>query len=180
MDTVTAVAGLLMFGDGAMDEITSNILATSGYPRVLTFLMCAFIAIIPLTKMPLNSRPIITTIEVLTGLHQQAVSDSTPLVGRSLYFRGAMKVVIRVATVICFLIISILIPAFDSIMAFMGSALCFTICVTLPLAFYLKLFGTEISRKEKLLDYLIMSISITLSIVGTVWAFLPKSLIGAE
>lgn len=119
-----------MFGDGVRDEITANILQTTGYPRVLTLLMCIFIAIIPLTKIPLNARPIISTAEVVLGLHQQAVSDNSSLVGRSANFRGIMKVVIRVGTVLCFLVISILFPAFDSIMAFMGSALCFTICVT--------------------------------------------------
>lgn len=130
LDTTTAVVGILMFGDGVMDAITSNILSTAGYPRVLTYVACALIAIIPLTKIPLNARPIISTAEVLLGLHQQTVSDSTALTGRSMYFRGVMKVIIRVATIIVFLIISILFPAFDSIMAFMGSALCFTICVT--------------------------------------------------
>ena len=119
-----------MFGDGVMDAITSNILSTSGYPSVLTFLACALIAIIPLTKIPLNARPIISTAEVLLGLHQQTVADTTALTGRTMYFRGVMKIVIRVVTIIVFLIISILFPAFDSIMAFMGSALCFTICVT--------------------------------------------------
>lgn len=119
-----------MFGDGVRDEITSNILQTTGYPRILTFFMCAFIAIIPLTKIPLNERPIISTAEVVFGLHQQTASDNPGLGGRSAYFRTGMKVAIRVVTVLCFLVISILFPAFDVIMAFMGSALCFTICVT--------------------------------------------------
>lgn len=119
-----------MFGDGVRDEITANILQTTGYPRTLTFLMCAFIAIIPLTKIPLNARPIISTAEVVLGLHQQAVSDSSGLIGRSANFRGGMKVAIRVVTVLCFLVIAVVFPEFDTIMAFMGSALCFTICVT--------------------------------------------------
>ncbi|KAJ0324289.1 hypothetical protein COL5a_007956 [Colletotrichum fioriniae] len=129
LDAFTAVVGLLMYGDGVMDEITANILQTSGYPRALNFLLCIFIAIIPLTKIPLNARPIVATLEVLTGIHQQAVADSSAMVGRSATFRGIMKVAIRVITVLVFLVISILFPAFDSIMAFMGSALCFTICV---------------------------------------------------
>ena len=130
IDAVTAVVGILMFGDDVLDEITSNILKTSCYPRALTLMLCGLVAIIPLTKIPLNARPIVTTLEVITGLHQQAVSDNSPLVGRSMYFRGIMKVMIRIMTVLCFLAISILFPAFDAIMAFMGSALCFTICVT--------------------------------------------------
>ncbi|OLN81661.1 Vacuolar amino acid transporter 1 [Colletotrichum chlorophyti] len=180
LDAFTAVVGLLMYGDNVMDEITANILQTSGYPRALNFLLCIFIAIIPLTKIPLNARPIVATLEVLTGIHQQAVADNSAMVGRSAAFRGIMKVAIRVITVLVFLVISILFPAFDSIMAFMGSALCFTICVLLPLAFYVKLFSKEITPRERLLCYVLMVISTILSVVGTVWAFLPKSLIGAE
>ncbi|KAK1751838.1 transmembrane amino acid transporter protein-domain-containing protein [Echria macrotheca] len=180
LDATTAVAGLLMFGDGVMDEITSNILMETSYPRALTVLMTLFIAIIPLTKIPLNARPIVATVEVLLGLHQQTVADNGGLVGRSAYFRGIMKIVVRIVTIIVFLVIAIVFPAFDSIMAFMGSALCFTICVTLPLAFYLKLFSHEISTRERIGATTIMIISTLLSVVGTVWAFLPKSLIGAE
>jgi len=162
-----------------------------------------FVAIIPLTKIPLNARPIVSTIEVILGLHQQTVSDSSGLVGRSMYFRGIMKIAIRILIVVVFLIISIIFPAFDSIMAFMGSALCFTICVTyvfpcsllfqhrpffadsisrlrLPIAFYLKLFQDEIPPREKLIATSIMILSTCLSVTGTIWAFLPKSLIGAE
>ncbi|GAB1320577.1 Amino acid transporter transmembrane domain-containing protein [Madurella fahalii] len=180
LDAVTAVAGLLMFGDEVRDEITSNILMESSYPRTLTLLMCLFIGIIPLTKVPLNARPIVATAEVLLGLHQQTVAENPGLVGRTMSFRGAMKIVIRVSVILCFLVISIVFPAFDSIMAFMGSALCFTICVTLPLAFYLKLFGHEIPVRERIFAGSVMVLSFVLSIVGTVWAFLPKSLIGAE
>ena len=40
-----------------------------------------------------------------------------------------MKIAIRIVTILMFLVIAIIFPSFDSIMAFMGSALCFTICV---------------------------------------------------
>lgn len=63
-----AITGILMFGDGAADEITSNILALEGYPKGLSVAMVAFIAMIPLTKTPLNSRPIITTLEIVLGV----------------------------------------------------------------------------------------------------------------
>lgn len=119
-----------MFGDDVRDEITSNLLMEASYPRVLTVFMTFFVAIIPLTKIPLNARPIVSTIEVLFGLNTQTVADNAGFIGRSMYFRGVMKVVVRVVVIIVFLVIAILFPAFDSIMAFMGSALCFTICVT--------------------------------------------------
>ncbi|KAL2181722.1 amino acid transporter [Thermothelomyces heterothallicus CBS 202.75] len=220
LDATTAVTGLLMFGDSVRDEITSNILLESSYPRTLTALMCLCIGIIPLTKIPLNARPIVSTLELLLGLNRQTVAAeydypySHGLVGRGMGFRGVMKVAVRVAVILMFLGIAVLFPAFDSIMAFMGSALCFTICVTglpglgdprpaageaafqeskkadqsylgcayyrLPIAFYLKLFGHEMPIREKIFAWAVMAISSLLSVVGTVWAFLPKSLIGAE
>ncbi|KAI2767979.1 transmembrane amino acid transporter protein-domain-containing protein [Daldinia loculata] len=179
IDFAIAVVGLLMFGDGVRDEITGNILEATGYPDVLNVPLVIFIAIIPLTKIPLNSQPIVTILEVLFGLRQQVVAEETPLVGLSSSSRGVLKALIRVLTLFVFLAIAILFPAFDTIMAFMGSALCFTICVTLPLAFYLKLFGHEISARERIFTWTVMLISLTLSVIGTVWAFLPKKLIGA-
>ncbi|ORY63513.1 transmembrane amino acid transporter protein-domain-containing protein [Pseudomassariella vexata] len=178
LDVTMAVVGLIMFGDGVRDEITSNILRTTGYPEVLNVSLVIFIAIIPLTKIPLNAQPIVTTMEVLAGLRQHVMADNSALLGRSSAFRGVMKIVIRIMTLLILLIIAILFPDFDSIMAFMGSALCFTICVTLPLAFYLKLFGHEIMAKERILAWFVMTTSFVLSVIGTVWAFLPKSLIG--
>jgi len=57
-----------------------------------------------------------------------------------------------------------------------------TLCqrARLPIAFYLKLFSTEIGARERLVATSIMGISTALSIIGTIFAFLPKSLIGAE
>jgi len=52
--------------------------------------------------------------------------------------------------------------------------------ISLPLAFYLKLFGREIAPGERILCWTVMLLSLTISVIGTVWAFLPKKLIGAE
>lgn len=93
--------------------------------------------------------------------------------------RGALKISIRIATIVVILLIAILIPSFDTIMAFAGSALTFTICVILPLAFYLKIFGKEIEWKERVLGWALILASLVMAVVGTVWVFLPKRLIGA-
>ena len=169
-----------MFGDGVMTELTANIIDTAGYPRVLSLILSVFISIIPLTKVPLNARPMVSTIEVLCGLDAYSIADSEPLTGLSSYTRGILRVVIRVMVVVVFVIIALVFPAFDSIMAFMGSSLCFTICVILPLMFHLKIFGKKIGWKERLLDYFLIVVCSILAIVGTVWAFLPKRMIGAE
>jgi len=169
-----------MFGDGVMDEITANLIGTSGYPRTLSILLSVFIAIIPLTKVPLNARPIVSTVEVLAGLGPQSISDSQALTGLSSWTRGILKMAIRILVLVIIVIISIVFPAFDSIMAFMGSSLCFTICVILPLLFYLKIFGKDVSTRERIFDWFLIGLCSILAIVGTVWAFLPKSLVGAE
>ena len=49
-----AVVGLLMFGDQVRDEVTSNIVLTSGYPHAISVCIVVFIAIVPLTKVPLK------------------------------------------------------------------------------------------------------------------------------
>jgi vesicular inhibitory amino acid transporter len=54
LDASMMVVGILMFGDGVMDEITSNILQLTGYPEGTKVAMAVFIAIIPLTKTPLK------------------------------------------------------------------------------------------------------------------------------
>jgi vesicular inhibitory amino acid transporter len=179
LDLTTAVAGLLMFGDGVMEEITSNILNATGYPKALSVLLSIFIAIIPLTKVPLNVRPIISTIELFAGLDARAVADTPGLVGLSGYTRGILKMIIRIVVLIVFVIIAIVFPAFDSIMAFMGSTLCFTICIVLPLLFYLKIFGKEVKMGERILAWFLIVLCSILAAIGTVFAFLPKELIGA-
>ncbi|OBT48302.1 hypothetical protein VE00_01237 [Pseudogymnoascus sp. WSF 3629] len=180
LDALTATAGYLMYGDGVLDSVTNNIIRTSGYPQSLTVLLCIFIAIIPLTKLPLNARPIVATLEALTGLDSRTVPGEDSLVGCSKFGRGVQKIAIRVIVIISFVFLAIVFPAFDSIMAFMGSCLCFAICVILPLLFHLKIFGDEIPRAERIMNWVLIVISLILAGIGTIFAFLPKSWIGAE
>lgn len=193
-----AVIGWLMFGNGVRDEITANILLSSGYPRVLSICMTIFIAVIPITKVPLkyvsvrvqtsygdvtdavtSCRPLVATIEVLCGLHlhqehsPQHDSDSKKTavaIGKGL---------VRIAAIVLIVLISVVFPSFDRIMALMGSCLCFTICIILPLAFYLRIFGHEISIGERIVDWTLLVTSSIMAAIGTVWAFLPaESIVG--
>jgi len=59
----------------------------------------------------------------------------------------------------------------------MGSALYFTVCIILPLSFYLEIFGKEINPKERVLDWSLPITSSILAIIGAVWAFLPQVMI---
>jgi len=179
LDLGMAVIGILMFGDAVRDEITSNILTTAGYPKAINLIIIICIAIIPLTKVPLNARPIISTIEVLVGLDSRALAQSSSLVGMSGFTRGILKATIRIVTVLVFVGIAIVFPSFDRIMTLLGSVCCFTICIILPLAFHLKLFGPEIGRTEKTMNWVLIVVSTAMALVSTVFACLPKELIGA-
>lgn len=94
--------------------------------------------------------------------------------------RRSSTAIIRIFVVLVIVLMAIVFPSFDRIMALMGSALCFTICIILPLAFYLKIFGKEISPRERTLDWLLLVTSSILAIVGTIWALLPQELITAK
>ncbi|KAM4062227.1 transmembrane amino acid transporter protein [Hirsutella rhossiliensis] len=176
LDTCLAIVGILMFGDGIKEMVTSNILDTPGFPEAPTILMCVFIAIIPLTKIPLNSRPLVTTADVVCGLH-----PDQPAAGRrSAIVSSCLKALVRVLVFAVLLLISIVFPAFDSVCAFLGAALCSIISIILPISFYLKLYWRHISLGERVVSWLLLGLFSTLGLVGTIWSFLPKHLLGSH
>lgn len=168
LDMITAIAGYLMFGDQVRDEITLNILNTPGYPAWLSSLITVFIAVIPLSKTPLNARPVVSTIEVTFGLDPKTSAGAN----RTPFFRTMSSILVRVGTTALFVYLAIVFPDFDRIMALLGSFLCFTICVILPMTFYLKIFGNEVPAWERTMCYILIAISIVLASLGTVWSFL--------
>ncbi|CAI7642349.1 unnamed protein product [Penicillium glandicola] len=175
LDCSMAIIGWLMFGDIVRDEITANILTITNYPQALSVCIVVFISIIPLTKVPLNARPLVATFEVLCGLGGPVSAENG-----SETLQKFLRAMVRVFVVAMIVILSVIFPAFDRIMAFLGSFLCFTICIIFPLAFYLKIFGKEISRRERILDWILLIISSILAAVGTVWAFLPQEMLSAN
>ncbi|KAF2115136.1 transmembrane amino acid transporter protein-domain-containing protein [Lophiotrema nucula] len=179
IDIGMACAGLLMFGNTVHDEVTSSIFLTKGYPRAISVFIAICIAIIPLTKVPLNARPIISTLEILCGLDTRSLAASSSLNGMSGMTRGIFKFSLRVITIVIFVIIAIIFPSFDRIMTLLGSVACFTICIILPLAFHLKLFYKDIGRTEKMMNWTLIVISSIMAVVSTVFAFFPKEMIGA-
>lgn len=179
IDVGMACAGILMFGDGVSEEITNNIFRTAGYPQGLSVFIAICIAIIPLTKVPLNSRPIVSTLEVLFGLDSRAMAMSSSMNGMSGLNRGLFKVTLKIVTIVVFVVIAIVFPSFDRIMALLGSVACFSICIILPVAFHLKLFGKDIGAGEKTMNWALIIVSTILAVISTVFACLPKELIGA-
>ena len=123
-----------------------------------------------------SARPIYNISEKIVGLDPQEIPQASGLLGLAGYTRGALKFAIRIFTVAVIIVMAILVPSFDTIMALMGSAMAFSICVVLPLAFHLKLYGHELGMKEKVLNWFLIIVCSIMAIVGTVWVFLPKQI----
>lgn len=85
---------------------------------------------------------------------------------------------LRFLVVAVIIILSILCPSFDVIMAFAGSALCLTTCVILPLLFYLKMYKGQIGALERIIDWTLILAASVMAVIGTVWALLPKQYLG--
>ena len=123
-----------------------------------------------------SARPIHNIIEKIFGLDPQEMPAASGLLGLAGYTRGSLKFAIRIFTVAVIIVMGILVPSFDTIMALMGSAMAFSICIVLPLAFHLKLFRHELGMQEKVLNWFLIIVCSIMAIVGTVWVFLPKQM----
>ena len=178
LDLLMACVGWLLFGDSVRDEITRNIVLTPGYPHTLTIFIVICIAVIPITKVPLNSRPIVSTLEIALGLDARSMPSSDALTGLSGLSRGLLKSTVRILVIVVFVGLAVLVPEFDRIMSLLGAVACFTICIILPCSFHLKLFAHKLTAGQKALDWGLIGISTVLALVSTVFNFIPKAKLG--
>ena len=118
--------------------------------------------------------------DILCGLHARSIPPSGSIMDLPGYARGLLKCAIRVLTCVVIILIAVFVPSFGTIMALLGSAVTFGICIILPLSFYLRMFGKKISRAERILDWALIMVSSTMAFVGTIWVLLPKDLIGGN
>lgn len=86
---------------------------------------------------------------------------------------------VRLSITAIFVVVAILVPSFDRVMALLGSLACSLVCVILPCSFHLKIFGDHLSGRQKFLDWALIAIFSMGGVVGTVCAFIPKRLLGA-
>ncbi|RMZ86084.1 hypothetical protein DV737_g59, partial [Chaetothyriales sp. CBS 132003] len=183
LDLSMAVLGYLMFGDLVQDEITSNILTSKAYPVPLSILIVILIAVIPITKIALSNRPMMDTINKKLQIDLRQMDAKARAKSEVSWSHQLQRFTVGVSTNIIQLIIAIAVPSFDSIMALMGSALCFTICVIMPIAFHLRIFDREangIGLTERIVDWALIVVCTILAIIGTVFALLPKEALGVQ
>jgi len=117
-------------------------------------------------------------LEIFCGLDARALPASEAMTGMSGLTRGILSLTIRIGLPISIIIVAIFVPSFDKIMALLGSLAGFMICIILPCLFHLTLFKGQLSTKQQALDWTLVVVASIISITGTVFAFLPKSLLG--
>ncbi|EXJ92398.1 hypothetical protein A1O3_00948 [Capronia epimyces CBS 606.96] len=182
-----AALGYLMFGDGVLTEITSNILSIESYPRVVAVFTLALVAVVPLTKIALVNRPLMDTINRTLGVGLLQVHDHIPETDsgkpdhRGSPGRRFARVSIGTLCNLLELALAITIPNFDDVVALMGSALCIVICIVLPACFYLKICRDEHSKMglfDEVACWSLVMIGIVCAICGTWFAVLDQPMDG--
>lgn len=177
VDISMGVLGFLMYGDQISDEVTKNILNTTSSSGYISYAITILVGMIPLAKVPLNARPIVSTLDVLLGLNGFPLSK--PVKGVSM-MQKIIKFNLRILVVFIFSMLAIVFPEFDRIIAFAGSALCVTTCLLLPFIFYLKIYDGKISRTETIVLYIFIILSALVGSVGTIWSLIPQEYLGLK
>ena len=161
-DIGTAIIGYLMFGAGVQNEITKNVLLSDGYPNIVYGLISALMTVIPVAKTPLNARPIISVLDSIFHV-ENAEAEYT---GAKLRFAKMIKVLNCIAVNVMFVVMAILFPQFDKLIALLGAGLVFSICFILPCLFYIKICKDTIKPWEKVACYITIVISSILATMG--------------
>ncbi|KAH3683684.1 hypothetical protein WICPIJ_005368 [Wickerhamomyces pijperi] len=165
-DITMACIGFLMFGAGVKDEITKSVLLTEGYPSWIYYAICGLTAFVPFSKVALNAGPIAAILDLLTGCDVAVEKSEFSQQDTSPWWKPVVKFSNKIIVNAAFVFIAIIFPEFEKIIAFVGSGLCFTLCLILPACFYLHLCGDKINRWERFECYVIIVVSAILAVLG--------------
>ncbi|KAF8559229.1 hypothetical protein OG21DRAFT_1403136 [Imleria badia] len=170
---IIGYAGYLMFGDSVSDEISKDLLATPGYNATLNQLVMWLLVITPLSKFALSTRPVCLNIilESMLGLEitspPVSVEDGKGLASESQQNLNRFLVVLeRIMVPVMSILVSILIPQFSSLMAFLGSFSAFVICVIGPISAKIAMSG-----RCPWYDAVLLGVSTLMAVWGTISAF---------
>ncbi|GMM32432.1 hypothetical protein DAMA08_051770 [Martiniozyma asiatica (nom. inval.)] len=148
VDLITGVTGFLMFGKLIEDEVTKNIIKQEGYPGWIGTSVVIFTGLLPISKLPLVCRPIITALDSYFETYESIWRQSW----------------CRLCVSLLYLLASLLLTDFSKVMSLLGSAICFAVCIILPISYYVRIYQDKMQRKE----YFMWQTIIVLSIIGAV------------
>ncbi|KAG9314517.1 transmembrane amino acid transporter protein-domain-containing protein [Chiua virens] len=168
---IIGYAGYLMFGNSVSDEISKNLLATPGYNSTLNQIVMWLLVITPLSKFALSTRPLNIILESTLGLEitpvasvedGKGLSTETPPNLAKQFLVALERIMVPVMSIL----VSILVPQFSSLMAFLGSFSAFVICVIGPISAKIAMTG-----KCHWYDAGLLGVSTLMAVWGTFSAF---------
>jgi len=176
--TIIGYVGYLMFGRDVRDEISVDLLATPGYNPVLNTLCLWLLVVSPLSKFGLNTQPLNATIEILLGLDAPLTSpedlaakpDGLSVAPKGSHFgrwKRFLGIIQRIFLTTMSVIVSILVPEFSLMMAFVGSFSAFMISIVGPVV-----AKVMIDKRCGWFDALIIIVGTIMAVWGTITAFL--------
>ncbi|KAG2368254.1 transmembrane amino acid transporter protein-domain-containing protein [Suillus spraguei] len=166
---VIGYAGYLMFGRNVSDEISKDLMSTPGYNSWINEIALWTLVSTPLSKFPLNTRPINVILEIMLGIDDhsgiQLQLDTQVSTARRLLKR-VLFIVERISIPVLSILVSILVPEFSSLMAFIGAFSAFMLCVIGPISAKISLEG-----RYSFTDVLLLVMAVVMATWGTLAAF---------
>ncbi|KAI5958199.1 hypothetical protein KGF57_002554 [Candida theae] len=168
LDFAIGATGYLMYGAQVNDSIIKSLMQNANYPSWVNKALCLIMGILPISKLPLVIRPIISSYENILQIAPHFSQKSSTS-------RGALRVIVRFIFCCVLLLIALMFTSFGKLMSFLGSAICYTVCLTLPLLFYLQLNKSRIGSVERVLIQVGIVVSISCALLGTCASITTKS-----
>ncbi|RLV95645.1 Vacuolar amino acid transporter 1 [Spathaspora sp. JA1] len=165
LDILIGILGYLMFGGMVDDSIVKSIMNNPHYPSYINSILCIIMGILPISKLPLVTKPIITSYENILGLTPKYVIMDKE--GKLLETYGIKRILCRAIFFGLLLALALLFTSFGKLVAFLGSAICFTVCLALPLLFYLKLNRNNIGPIHAIIIKIGIVVFLAAAIIGT-------------
>ncbi|KAI8880967.1 hypothetical protein K501DRAFT_223902, partial [Backusella circina FSU 941] len=154
-----AVMGYIMFGSSTMQELTQNLMLVPEYNQTINRLAVYLVALNPIAKYGLTLNPIMLSWQIsLLGNNEHKL----------LKWLGVL------ITSCCIVWLSYVFPHFDRVMGVLGAFFSFFISGIFPLVCHQKLF--VLPRWQKVLDYSLLVIGISMAVTGTLAALFKQKL----
>jgi len=171
-------AGYLMFGNDVSEEFSQDLMKVKGYNPVLNQMALWGLVLTPLSKYALATRPLTITLEMILGIDTgsgipddhgegvKAAPNHVPIpVDRQDALKSMLTMVERTAFVFLSVLVSILVPDFSSMMAFLGAFSSFLLCVIGPLS-----ANIALNARANTWDSLLLVVAVVMATWGTVSA----------
>ncbi|KAJ8084203.1 hypothetical protein PM082_002970 [Marasmius tenuissimus] len=172
--TLIGYVGYLMFGNEVSDEISMDLLRTPGYNPYLNKIALWMLVVSPISKFALTTQPLNAALEVLLGIESAVATPEDMAMKMSASMRWSLKDFLssfqRILVTLASVSVSVAVPEFSAMMAFLGSFSAFMLCIIGPVV-----AKVALDRKCGTADALILLVGVVMVVWGTGSAFVAAS-----